>query len=396
MTSGKIGLMCLLSAILGGLLAVAITEMPEMAPISVAQEPSGLTSSLAPVSRRSGWGNAAKSSPVELTPEERVNVSVYGNVNRSAVNINTSTKSVRSDGYFWMEVPSRGAGSGTVIDREGHVLTNSHVVDGAREVIVTLFDGNSYEARLAGMDRTNDVAVLKIDAPADTLHPVELGDSSHLLVGQRVYAIGNPFGLQRTLSTGIISSLDRDMPSRTKDRYIKQVIQIDADINPGNSGGPLLDTGGRMIGMTTAIASHTGESAGVGFAIPVNTIARIVPQLIRDGRVLRPVIGIAKVYPTDEGLQIAALVRGGPAERAGLKGFELIRRQRREGLLVWEQTLIDRSAADLIVGIDGQKTRSVDDLLTVIESRQPGDKVVLDIVRQDKQLRVEVTLEADE
>ena len=394
MTSGKIGLMCLLSAMLGGLLAVAITEMPETAPISVAQEPSGPASSLAPVSRQGGRDDAGTSSPVVLTPEERVNISVYENANRSAVNI--STKSVRDDDFFWIEVPSEGAGSGTVIDREGHVLTNSHVVDGAREVIVTLFDGKSYEARLAGMDRTNDMAVLKIDAPADTLHPVEYGDSSRLLVGQRVYAIGNPFGLQRTLSTGIISSLNRDMPSRTKNRYIKQVIQIDADINPGNSGGPLLDTGGRMIGMNTAIASHTGESAGVGFAIPVNTIARIVPQLIRDGRVLRPVIGIAKVYPTDEGLQIAALVRGGPAQLAGLKGFELIRRQRREGLLVWEQTFIDRSAADLIVGADGQKTRTEDDLLSIIESKQPGDEVVLDIVRQGERSRVEVTLEADE
>ena len=394
MMSGKIGLMCLLSAVVGGLLAVAITEMPETGPISVAQEPSGAVSSLAPVIRRGGPGDGEAASPVELTPEERVNISVYENTNRSAVNI--STKSVRSDGVFWIEVPSEGAGSGTVIDRAGHVLTNSHVVDGAREVIVTLFDSKSYEARLVGMDRTSDLAVLKIDAPADSLHPVEYGDSSGLLVGQRVYAIGNPFGLQRTLSTGIISSLNRDMPSRTKNRYIKQVIQIDADINPGNSGGPLLDTGGRMIGMNTAIASHTGESAGVGFAIPVNTIARIVPQLIRDGRVMRPAIGIAKVYPTDEGLQIAALVRGGSAERAGLKGFKLVRRQRREGLLVWEQTFVDRSAADLIVGVDGQKTPTVDDLLTIVESKQPGDEVVLEIVRQGERIRVGVTLEAEE
>ena len=380
--------LALLSAILGGLLAVAITEMPETAPISVAQEPGGPTSSPAPL----GGGDAGAPSPAVLTPEERVNISVYKNTNRSAVNI--STKSVRADGVFWIEVPS-GAGSGTVIDREGHVLTNSHVVDGAREVIVTLFDGKSHEARLVGMDRTSDVAVLKIDAPADTLHPVEFGDSSRLLVGQRVYAIGNPFGLQRTLSTGIISSLNRDIPSRTKHRYIKQVIQIDADINPGNSGGPLLDTGGHMIGMNTAIASHTGESAGVGFAIPVNTIARIVPQLIRDGRVRRPMIGIAKVYPTEDGLQIAALVRGGPAERAGLKGFELIRRHRREGNLVWEQKFVDRSAADLIVEVDGQKMRTVDDLLTKIESKKPGDEVVLDIVRQGEQLQVPVKLEAD-
>ncbi len=392
MTPGKTSLMCLFSALLGGLLAVGITGTPQTAPISVVQEARALDGPLAPVSRSAGQADTAASLPVELTPEERVNVSVYQNANQSAVNI--STTSIRDEGLFWVEVPSSGAGSGIVIDRAGHVLTNSHVVDGAREVIVTLFNGKSYEARPVGMDRTNDMAVLKIDAPADSLHPVEFGDSSNLLVGQRVYAIGNPFGLQRTLSTGIISSLNRDMPSRTKHRSIKQVIQIDADINPGNSGGPLLDSAARMIGMNTAIASHTGESAGVGFAIPVNTISRIVPQLIENGQVLRPDIGITQVLPTEKGLQIAALSRGGPAKRAGLKGFQLIRRQRREGLLAWEQTFIDQSAADLIVGIDGKKTRSVDDLLTVIESKQPGDEVVLAIVRDGEPMRVTVTLEA--
>ena len=236
MTPGKTSLMCLLSAFLGALLAVAIAGMPETAPISVAQtEARELAGPLAPVSRSADQAQAATSPPIALTPEERVNVSVYETANRSAVNISTTT--VRNDGLFWIEVPADGVGSGILIDRSGHVLTNSHVVDGAREVIVTLFDGKSYEARLVGMDRTNDMAVLKIDPPADTLYPVVFGDSSHLLVGQRVYAIGNPFGLQRTLSTGIISSLNRDMPSRTKNRYIKQVIQIDADINPGNSGG---------------------------------------------------------------------------------------------------------------------------------------------------------------
>ena len=188
-----------------------------------------------------------------------------------------------------------------MIDRDGHVLTNFHVVEGAREIRVTLFDGQTYDAKLVGGDPDTDVAVLKIDAPAESLFPVAFGSSTNLLVGQRVFAIGNPFGLERTLTTGIISSLNRSLPGRHGRRSLRSIIQIDAAINPGNSGGPLLDSHGRMIGMNTAIASKTGESAGVGFAIPINTIARVVPQLIQNGRVRRPDSGIARVYQTDRG-----------------------------------------------------------------------------------------------
>lgn len=216
----------------------------------------------------------------ELTPEERVNCAVYESGNRSVVNINT--KSARGDRFFLLELPSEGAGSGAVLDRKGHVLTNFHVVDGAREIQVALFNGKTYDAQLVGQDAATDVAVIKIDAPADVLYPVTFGDSTRLQVGQKVYAIGNPFGLERTMSTGIISSLNRSLPSRANNRKIRQVIQIDASINPGNSGGPLLDSRGRMIGMNTAIASSTGESVGVGFAIPVNTISRVVPQLLEE------------------------------------------------------------------------------------------------------------------
>ena len=198
------------------------------------------------------------------------------------------------------------------------------------------------------------------------------GNSTQLRVGQRVFAIGNPFGLERTLTTGIISSLNRSLPSRRSGRSLKSIIQIDAAINPGNSGGPLLDSHARMIGMNTAIASKTGESAGVGFAIPVSTIARIVPQLMHEGRVRRPETGIVRVYQTEQGLLIATLAPGGPAERAGLHGPKVVRQQKRQGPFVYEYQTVDRSAADLIVGVDGKPVKTADDFLDAIESRRAG------------------------
>lgn len=331
-----------------------------------------------------------------FTPEERVNIWVYEQCNRSVVHI--TTKSIREGALllFAVEIPTEGEGSGVVLDQQGHILTNCHVVEGAREIQVTLFNGKSYAARLVGQDRVTDVAVLRIEAPPEELFPVRFGDSNRLRVGQRVYAIGNPFGFERTLTTGIISSLNRTLPSRSQPRTIKNVIQIDAAINPGNSGGPLLDTHGRMIGMNTAIASRTGESAGVGFAIPVNTIARVVPQLIQYGRVRRPDIGILRVYQTERGLLVAALAPGGPAEKAGIRGPQVIRQRRRQGPLVYEYTTIDRSAADLIVGVDGQKVKNADDFLSIIESKQPGDIVILNVIRQGRLIDVPVRLEATE
>lgn len=332
----------------------------------------------------------------ELTPEERVHIWVYELCNRSVAHI--TTKSVREGALllFTVEIPAEGEGSGVVLDRQGHILTNAHVVEGAQEIQATLFNGKSYAARLVGQDRITDVAVLKIDAAPEDLFPVMFGDSNRLRVGQRVYAIGNPFGFERTLSSGIISSLNRTLPSRSKARTIKNVIQIDAAINPGNSGGPLLDTRGRMIGMNTAIASRTGESAGVGFAIPINAIARIVPQLIEKGRVLRPDVGILRVYQTEQGLLVAALAPGGAAEKAGIRGPQIIRQRRRQGPLVYEYTTIDRSAADLIVGVDGQKIKNADDFLSLIESKHPGDTVTLNILRENRVMDVPVRLEAGE
>lgn len=325
----------------------------------------------------------------DLTAEERVHVAVYEQANRSVVHINT--KSVRTDAFGFYESPEEGSGSGSVLDAQGHILTNFHVVDGARQVFVTLFDGKSYEAELVGQDPSTDMAVLRINAPADALHPVTFGDSARLRVGQRVYAIGNPFGLDRTLSTGIISSLNRELPTRNS-RVIKSVIQIDASINPGNSGGPLLNTRAEVIGMNTAIASKVGQSAGVGFAISANTIQRIAPQLIRQGRVVRPEVGILAAFPTDQGLRIARMAPGGPAEQAGLRGPQVIRQRR--GPFVLEG--IDRSAADLIVSVDGKPVKTVDEFLTEIESHQPGQAVTIGILRDGKPLELAVTLTGDD
>jgi S1-C subfamily serine protease len=245
-----------------------------------------------------------------------------------------------------------------------------------------------------GFDPATDVAVLKVDAPAKLLEPVRFGSSADLRVGQRVFAIGNPFGLERTLTTGIISSLNRSLPTRTG-RTIKSIIQTDAAINPGNSGGPLLDSGSRLIGMNTAIASRTGQSAGVGFAIPVGTLARIVPQLIQRGKVVRPDAGIARVYQTDVGLLVAALTPEGPAERAGVRGFKVIRERRRQGPFVAEFERIDRSGADVIVAVAGQSVRTADDFLSAVESKNPGDQVLLTVQREGHRLDVPVVLDAE-
>jgi len=237
--------------------------------------------------------------------------------------------------------------------------------------------------------------VLKVEAPRNLLHPVEFGTSNDLRVGQRVFAIGNPFGLERTLTTGIISSLNRSLPTRTG-RTIKAIIQTDAAINPGNSGGPLVDSGSRLIGMTTAIASRTGQSAGVGFAIPVGTLARIVPQLIQRGRVIRPDAGITRVYQSDAGLLVATLAPDGPAERAGIRGFKVVRERRRQGPFAVETERVDRSGADLVVAVAGEPVRTADDFLSAVESKNPGDRVLITVRREGHQLDIPVVLAAED
>jgi S1-C subfamily serine protease len=365
----KQALLCISMAVLGAALALALTH--HAPPLPAAEKPK----------------ESPRPAPAlgDLTPDERVNISVYEQVNRSVVNI--STKGVREGDFFFFEVPTEGAGSGSVLDKNGHILTNFHVIEDARQIEVTLFDGSTHAAALVGHDAASDVAVLSIKASADVLFPVKLGDSSRLKVGQRVFAIGNPFGLERTLTTGIISSLNRRIPGR-EGRLLKSLIQTDAAINPGNSGGPLLDSRGRLIGMNTAIASRTGQNTGVGFAIPVSSISRIVPQLIEKGRVIRADVGIAKVYEGERGLMIAEVVPHGPAEKAGLQGPRVYRRQRGP----FTEYQIDRSVADTILSVEGTKVSTADEFLTEIENKHPGDEVTLTVLRAGREIAVKVKL----
>jgi S1-C subfamily serine protease len=384
-------LLCVLSGLGGAAAAICLSHWSPVEPRGLAQEFKPAVPAAAPAVPAAA---PAAATAEQYTPEERVNIAVYENVNRSVVNI--TTKGYQEDRFFLVEIPAEGEGSGVVLDRQGHILTNFHVIDRAQHIEVTLFDGKNYAAELIGKDPSTDVAVLKINAPAGVLFPVVFGGAAELRVGQRVFAIGNPFGLERTMTTGIISSLNRSLPSRRTGRSIKSIIQIDAAINPGNSGGPLLDSHGRMIGMNTAIASRTGENVGVGFAIPVSTIARVIPQLIAHGRVRRPEAGITRVYRTDEGLLIAALAAGGPAERAGLQGPKIVRQQKRQGPFTYELQTVDRSAADLIVAVDGKPVHSADDFLDIIESKQPGDQATLTVVRQGQRREVPVRLGTEE
>lgn len=399
---------CLVSAALGAALATwalqgaSKSEVHAQEPVRRLSPPAGSDSARrVPASPQSVTPLPVPTSPSEdadptlseFTPEERVNIWVYEKVNRGVVHI--MTKAASGDSFFSLEEPAEGSGSGSVVDQQGHILTNYHVIDGASEIRVTLFDGQSYDASLVGRDTADDVAVLKIDAPRDSLFPIELGDSAGLRVGQRVFAIGNPFGLERTLTVGTLSSLNRRLPSRTG-RDMKSIIQVDAALNRGNSGGPLLNSRGLLIGMNTAIASSTGENTGVGFSIPVNTIKRVVPQLIERGRVIRPVIGIASVFESKQGLVIIELVPGGPAERAGLRGFRLTRKKERRGPFVYERQVVDREYADIIVAADGKPVRTGDELMDLVESKKPGERLVVRVLREGRELDVLVMLGSNE
>jgi S1-C subfamily serine protease len=327
---------------------------------------------------------------VAFTPDEEINIRVYRAASPAVVNITTTAMAYD---FFLNPVPKEGTGSGAIIDRSGHILTNFHVIEGARRLEVTLADGSKWPARPVGADPSNDLAVIKTDAPAEKLTVIPLGDSSKLIVGQKVLVIGNPFGLDRTLTVGIVSSLGRSIRAENG-RLIRGIIQTDAAINPGNSGGPLLNSSGEIVGVSTAIFSPSGGSVGVGFAVAINTAKRIIPDLINRGYVARPYLGIAghEVFPAlaqalrlpvKEGIMVVEVTPGSPAQRAGIRGADRA---------VQVGNMIVRVGGDIITEVDQAKVRTFEELSDFIDTKRPGDTVTLTFHRQGKLNIVEVRL----
>jgi S1-C subfamily serine protease len=289
------------------------------------------------------------------------------------------------------EIP-RGAGSGFIWSDEGYIVTNNHVIAGAQRARVTLHDGSSWSARPVGRDRINDIAVLKIDAPAEKLAPIPIGTSADLEIGQNVFAIGDPFGFSATLTKGLISGLDREIPGQNNDK-ISGVIQTDAAINPGNSGGPLLDSSGRLIGMNTAIVSPSGAYAGIGFAIPVDTINETVTQLIRGEPTGRPWLGIGMESDSiveqalesgvidQQGVLVRDVYPGGPADEAGLLGH----RRNDRGDVV---------PGDLIVAVNGEPVLRNADLQSIIRQQKVGEQITVTVLRDGETMDLPITLQA--
>ena len=322
-----------------------------------------------------------------LDAEEQNNISVYRKNVGSVVNI---TSRVMTFDFFYGLVPQEGQGSGFVIDKEGHILTNYHVIADAREVWVTLHNRKKYKATIVGSDRAHDLAVIQIKAT--DLQPMTLGDSTNLQVGQKVYAIGNPFGLAGTLTRGIVSSIRQ--VQEPDGMVIEEAIQTDAAINPGNSGGPLLNWHGEVIGINTMIASSVGQSAGIGFAIPINTAKAVLNDLVTLGRVRRPALGVRTIpidpeiagelsLAADYGLLIVQAVPGGSADRAGLRGGS-------ERAYLGNIPIM--IGGDLIVAIDGEKVDSQQILAQVMNKHRAGDTVKVTIFRGKKQVEVSVVL----
>jgi S1-C subfamily serine protease len=326
------------------------------------------------------------------TEDEQENISIYDRYNSAVVNITTEVVAIN---WFLEPVPQDGgSGSGSIIDTQGHVLTNNHVIENAYKVYINLADGSQFEGKVIGTDPENDIAVLKFDPPRGTnLRTVPFGDSGGLKVGQKVLAIGNPFAFERTLTVGIVSGLGRPIQT-SRQNIIRDMIQTDASINPGNSGGPLLDTQGRMIGINTMIYSPSGGSVGIGFAIPVNTAKRVVAELIRYGRVRRGRVDATLVQlfpdlvryaklPVNQGLLVSRTTRSGMAEKAGLRqGTEAVR----------YRSSVIYLGGDIITSVDGMKTNTYADLLSALEDNKPGEKVKMEIVRGGRQLSLDVTL----
>ncbi|KAI8541482.1 hypothetical protein RHMOL_Rhmol08G0064400 [Rhododendron molle] len=323
--------------------------------------------------------------PRRLQSDELATVRLFKENTPSVVYI--TNLAVRQDAFTLdvLEVP-QGSGSGFVWDKDGHIVTNFHVIRGASDLKVTLSDQTTYDAKVVGFDQDKDVAVLRVDAPKDKLRPIPIGVSADLLVGQKVYAIGNPFGLDHTLTTGVISGLRREISSAATGRPIQDVIQTDAAINPGNSGGPLLDSSGSLIGINTAIYSPSGASSGVGFSIPVDTVGGIVDQLVKFGKVTRPILGI-KFAPDQSveqlgvgGVLVLDAPANGPAGKAGLRSTK------RDG---YGRLIL----GDIITSVNGKKISNGSDLYRVLDQCKVGDEITVEVLRGDHKEKIPVILE---
>jgi S1-C subfamily serine protease len=326
-----------------------------------------------------------------LSSDEEMNIRVYNSASPGVVNI---TKEVLTFEFLFTAVPQKETGSGCVLDKDGTILTNYHVIESANTLEVSLPDHSKYRAKVVGYDEQNDLAVIRlVNAPKERLHPISFGDSSALKVGQKVLAVGNPLGLQNTLTTGIVSSLNRTIQTESGN-IVDEVIQTDAAINPGNSGGPLLNTAGEMIGINTSIFTIGGGNIGIGFAIPVNTIRQVVTDLIRDGRVRHPWFGVRSAYelnedlaselklPVQSGVMVVRVYPGSSAEKADIRGAN------RAAILYNQPYPID---GDIITAIDGKPVSSLDDLRR-LESKRPGDVVQITIYRGQSKMTKSVTL----
>ncbi len=371
----------LLSIVIGliGLSACTAIQIPPMVPLS---RTPALVPTFTPTPAAMALSASGAFDAEDLDIAERRVIAVYERVAPSVVSITTQ---VLRRGFFF-ELPEEGAGSGFVLDTEGHILTNYHVINGAQEIEVNLSDEYVLPAKIVGLDQRNDIAVLKVDAPPEILVPVEFGSSENLRVGQRAIAIGNPFGqFGRTLTTGVISALDRTIQG-SDNRTITGIIQTDAAINRGNSGGPLLDSSGRVIGINTAIFSPTGTSAGVGFAVPIDTIKRLLPDLLTLGRYRHPWLGVRYAYeikpglarllelPTTQGLLLVQLHRNSPLDAAGARGAQ-------------QETIVSNQrvyvGGDILLQIDGVPVATLDGMETFLEDNYGvGDTVTVTLLRE--------------
>jgi S1-C subfamily serine protease len=336
-----------------------------------------------------GRGDPSGPRPVtprgDLYPDEIANIDLFSQTSPSVVSITNLAVYRRPFSLDASAVP-RGVGSGFVWDEAGHIVTNFHVIAEADAVQVILHDQTAWPAKLVGRAPEKDLAILRIQAPAELLRPLAVGRSADLQVGQRVLAIGNPFGLDHTLTTGVVSALDRSIKSMSG-HAIEGVIQTDASINPGNSGGPLLDSAGRLIGVNTAIQSPSGGSAGIGFAVPVDTVNRVVPQLIKHGRLVRPRLGLrvgndglARRLRLN-GVVVLSVEPGGPAARAGVRG---VQRTPRGGLIL----------GDILIALGARRLKTSEDLLLALEPHEPGAAVQLVFQRDGRTFQAMVELAA--